>query len=268
MSVNRITYAELPDSVRSAIEEVTGAPESLEAVHEGLNTAVAVKLHSPKGSYFIKALSTRHRWVWTQEREAEIAPFVRHVAPALHARVVDGGWDVLVFDVPAGHRADYSPGSSDLPHVANLLERIGQTRCPDIPLRRAEQRLQSYVSAEDLAHFAGDSFLHTDLNFANIIVGKDRASIVDWGWATRGAPWLDSAYWVIWLITAGHSPHSAEQWASRVPSWRTAPESGVTAFAQANARMWSEIGGANPDNWTAVLMKASIDWYSFRLAKT
>lgn len=268
MPINRVEYTELPEPVRNAIERITGSPVSVEAVSEGLNSAVAVKLHSAQGAYFVKALPTDHRWVWTQEREAEVAPYVRHVAPALHARIVEAGWDVLVFDALTGHRADYAPGSPDLPYVMNLLARIGQTKCPDIPLRRAEQRLESYASAEDLEFFAGDAFLHTDLNNANIIVGENRASIVDWGWATRGAPWLDAAYWVIWLIAAGHSPHSGEQWATRIAAWRTAPEDGITAFAQANARMWLEIGGANPDDWTAPLIVASKEWSAFRSSKS
>ncbi len=268
MPVSRIAYVELPKSVRKAIEGVTGPPESLEVASEGLNSAVAVKLHSALGAYFVKALPTDHRWVWTQEREAEVAPYVRHVAPILHARVVEAGWDVLVFEALTGHRANYAPESPDLPHVAILLERIGQVECPDIPLRRAERRLKAYADSADLEFFTGDAFLHTDLNNANVIVGEGRASIVDWGWATRGAPWLDVAYWIVWLMAAGHSPHSAEEWATRVAAWRTAPTEGVTAFAKANARMWSEIGGANPDAWTGQLIKASEEWRAFRLATT
>jgi aminoglycoside phosphotransferase (APT) family kinase protein len=65
----------------------------------------------------------------------------------------------------------------------------------------------------------GHALLHTDLNNTNGIIGDDRAWIVDWGWATRGAPWLDAAYWVIWLIASGHHPSSAVRWAAKVPAW-------------------------------------------------
>jgi hypothetical protein len=29
-----------------------------------------------------------------------------------------------------------------------------------------------------------------------------RAHLVDWAWASRGADWLDAAYWVVWLMAA------------------------------------------------------------------
>jgi aminoglycoside phosphotransferase (APT) family kinase protein len=105
------------------------------------------------------------------------------------------------------------------------------------------------------------------LNNANVIIGDDRARIVDWGWATQGAPWLDAGYWVIWLIASGHDPRSAERWAARVPAWRAAPPAGVTVFAEANARMWAEIGGERPDAWTRRLVDASNTWRRYTLAR-
>jgi hypothetical protein len=166
----------------------------------------------------VKALPVDHRWAWTQAREAEIAQYVRPVAPVLHARVVEHGWDALIFEALEGRQADYTPGSADLPYVADLVTRIGELRTSDIALRRAPQRLQVYADPSDLHHFAGGALLHTDLNYGNVIVGDDRAHIVDWGWVTLGAPWLDAAYWVIWLVAAGHEPDSAERWAAKVPA--------------------------------------------------
>jgi aminoglycoside phosphotransferase (APT) family kinase protein len=180
---------------------------------------------------------------------------------------VDHGWDVLVFDALEGHQADYAPGSTDLRRVADMLARIGELPCPDITLRQAEQRLQAYADASDLRHFAGGALLHTDLNNANVIIGEERARIVDWGWATRGAPWLDAAYWVIWLIAAGHDPRSAEHWASRVPAWRASPRQGVTAFAAASAKLWSDVGGGDPDPWTRRLVDGSKAWRHHRLTE-
>ena len=265
MPLDRISYGKLPVVVRNQIEDATGAVRSATSVGEGLNSSVAALLSTSAGRYFVKALPSGHRWVWTQAREAGIAPYVNAVAPALCVRVVDRGWDVLVFEALEGHQADYAPGSDDLRHTADLLTRIGEIACPGLDLRRAEQRLQAYAEAGDLRHFAGDALLHTDLNNANVILGADRARIVDWGWATRGAPWLDAGYWVIWLISAGHDPRSAERWAARVPAWRAAPPHGVTAFAAANARIWAESGGADPDPWTRRLVDASAAWSQHRL---
>lgn len=264
MPLDRISYWNLPPVVRNTIEETTGAVTSAAPVGAGLNSSVAAVVRTPQGRYFVKALPTDHRWVWTQAREAEIAPYLTAVAPALQARIVVQDWDVLVFEALHGSQADYTPGSADLDRVAHLLTRIGDVPCPDIELREASQRLQKYADEADLHHFAGPALLHTDLNNANIIVSADRARIVDWGWATRGAPWLDTAYWVIWLIAAGHEPSHAEKLAATVPSWQHASDNGIDAFAAANTRLWTEIAGHQPDPFTTPLKNAARRWHEYR----
>lgn len=264
MPTTRIQYQNLPPNVRSKVEETTGAVLTVESVADGLNSAVAVKLHTATAAYFVKALPTDHRWVWTQGREAEVAAFVQSVAPAMIIHIVADGWDVLVFEALDGHHADYRPGSADLPKVVDLICRIGTLAAPDTTLRESTQRLAAYVRpGESLRHLAGEALLHTDWNNTNVIIGEG-ARIVDWGWATRGAPWLDAGYWVIWLIACGHDPRSAEDWAAQIPAWRAAPQPAVTVFAAVNARMWAEIGGDDPDPWTHRLVTASNRWMHFR----
>jgi thiamine kinase-like enzyme len=79
--------------------------------------------------------------------------------------------------------------------VAELLHRLSLLTPPEgVSLRRAEQRLAHYVASPGVAdHFAGDTLLHTDLNPHNLLIA-DRAYLVDWAWATRGAAWLDAGY--------------------------------------------------------------------------
>jgi hypothetical protein len=266
MPTTRITYRQLPEPVRAAIEDVTGPVESAASVNAGLNSAVAALLSTPTGDRFCKALRADHRWVWTQRREADIAPYLCGVAPDLVARLEVDSWDVLLFEALDGHHADYSPGSPDLPMMVALLDAIGAIPCPAIELRDAGERLRNYVTdPADVDHFTGPTLLHTDLNNANVIVGADRARIVDWGWATRGAPWLDAGYWVVWLIASGHDPAEAEHWASKIPAWSTATEAGLNAFAEAQSALWAEIGARDPDDpWTARLVQASHRWAQFR----
>lgn len=266
MSPTRITYWQLPTPVLYRIGGVVGLVTVATSVSEGLNSSVAARLITNDGGrYFLKALPTEHRWVWTQQREEEIAPHVDTVGARLIARIVEDGWDVLIFDALDGHQADYSPGSKDLVRVARLLERIGDLPCPDIALRSAEQRLAAYTGRDQLRHFTGGSLLHTDLNPANVIVvGDGEARIVDWGWATRGAAWLDAAYWVSWLIAAGHDPGQAEWWAGQVPAWRTATVEGVTDFAEANATMWAQIGAGSDDPWIRGIVAAAQAWRQYR----
>jgi hypothetical protein len=264
MSHTRISYWQLPGTVRNRVADTIGTVAAAESVSEGLNNAVAAVLRTTHDRYFIKAMPAEHRWVWTQAREAQVAPFVAGVGAPLVTRIVEDGWDVLLFDALHGRQADYAPDSIDLPHVARLIARIGEVPCPDIELRQAEQRLSAFTDEANLRYFVGNTLLHTDLNPANVIVGGSGARIVDWGWATRGADWLNPAYLVTWLIVAGHEPKEAEWWADQVPAWRTAPVDGVTAFAAANALMWATHGGADPDPWTEKLVNASARWSAYR----
>lgn len=134
--------------------------------------------------------------------------------------VVARGWDVLVSAAVRARHADHRPGSPDVAATATLLRQLATIPAPPIELRRAEQRLATYVARpEDAVMFAGDALLYTDWNPANALIGE-RTWLVDWGWATRGAPWLDAAYWITWLVAAGHQPDTAENLAAGVPGVR------------------------------------------------
>ncbi|MEU8922853.1 aminoglycoside phosphotransferase [Kitasatospora sp. NPDC048545] len=265
MTTTRIPYADLPVAARRAVETRTGPALKVESEAEGFNSEIAARLITQAGEYYVKGLRADHRRVWTQAREAEVNPYVHGIAPALLARVEAAGWDLLIFEAVDGHHADYRPGSPDLPKVVDVLRRLAETPCPPIELRYAEQRLARYAAwPEDLDHFAGNALLHTDWHNTNVLVTDQGARLVDWAWATKGAPWLDAAYWVIWLIASGHDPAAAEEWASRVPTWQTAPAKGIDAFAIANANMWHEIGGQDPDAWTAQMLAAAERWRNHR----
>ncbi|RKN06306.1 aminoglycoside phosphotransferase [Streptomyces radicis] len=265
MSTTRMAFEQLPSVVISAVEERTGPVLKTESATEGRNSQVGARVHSESGVCFIKGLRSDHTWAWTQRREADVNPHIRKVAPALLWEVETDGWHLLSFEALEGHHADYSADSPDLPLVADALCRLGRIPCPDVELRRAEQRLAKYVNnTGDAEQFAGNSLLHTDMNNANVLI-DGRASLVDWAWATRGAPWLDAAYWVIWLMAAGgHTAASAEHWARRIPAWHAAPGVAVNAFAQAHANLWEEIGGDEPDPWTARMVRASREWARHR----
>ncbi|GAA1392093.1 hypothetical protein GCM10009639_22950 [Kitasatospora putterlickiae] len=265
MTTSRIPYADLPDTARRAVEAHTGPVLKVESETEGFNSSIAARLTSPTGTYYVKGLRADHRRVWTQAREAEVNPYVRGIAPALIARVESDGWDLLLFEAVDGHHADYRPGSPDLPKVVATLRRLAEIPCPPIPLRHAEQRLARYAARpENLAQFAGDALLHTDWHNTNVLVTDQRARLVDWAWATKGAPWLDAGYWALWLIAFGHDPASAEEWASHVPTWQAASAEGINAFAVANANMWDEIGEGDPDPWTARMVGAARTWRDYR----
>ncbi|MCX4675612.1 aminoglycoside phosphotransferase [Streptomyces sp. NBC_01433] len=271
MATTRIGLDRLPAIARTAVEQHTGPLLTVAEVTEGFNSEIAARVASATGTWHIKGLRTDHPRVWTQRREAEIAPFLDGAAPVLRWHVETAGWDLLGFEALDGHHADYSPGSPDLPEVAALLRHLGGIPCPGIELLRAEQRLEHYANTlDDLRFFAGDHLLHTDLNHTNVLVDShapqgDRARLVDWAWATQGAAWLDAGYWVIWLIASGHTPAAAERWATEVPAWHTAPVEGITAFAAANRLLWDKISAGDPVPWTLRLATAASTWHEHRL---
>jgi hypothetical protein len=269
LATTRIAFEDLPTAVQTAVEEHTGPVLKVESSMSGFNSEISARVHTETGTCHIKGLRTAHPRIWTQQREADVAPYVHGIAPALLWSLETAGWHILAFEAIDGHHADYSPRSPDLPKVADALRRLGDMQCPQIELRHAEQRLHGYVDRQgDAELFTGDALLHTDLNNENVLVVDEQALLVDWAWATRGAPWLDAAYWVIWLMAAGeHTPDSAEAWAARVPAWQAAPHDAVDAFASANANLWEEIAGSDPDEWTARMLDAARQWSAHRAAR-
>lgn len=268
MTTARTAFGLLPAALVAGIEACTGPISDVVSVTGGYNSQIAARVRSATGTYFVKGLQTSHKRAWTQSREAEMSPYVAGLGPALVSHVKDSGWDLLVFEALEGLHADYSPGSPDLPAVAALLARVAETPCPDIGLRPMEERLRAYVAEpSDAWSFAGDALVHTDPNDTNVIVTGSSAKLVDWAWASRGAAWLDAAYWVIWLIAAGgHDPASAERWAAQVPAWGEARPVALTAFAEAKARYWEQVAGAQPDRFTAGVRAAARRWADYRRA--
>ncbi|GAB7183742.1 hypothetical protein ATKI12_3573 [Kitasatospora sp. Ki12] len=266
MTTTRFDWADLPDAVHQAVHAHLRSPVlTSETVSAGFNSEIAAKLTTDKGTVFVKGMRLSHPRVWTQQREAEINRYVKGLAPPLLWHLEVDGWSLVAFEYVEARHADYR-ATGDLKLMVDALGRLGRTPCPPVELRRAEQRWAAYVDDPGvLSRFAGGSLLHTDLNNENVLVQDDRALLIDWAWATRGAPWIDPALWVIWLIAAGgHGPAAAEAWAAEVPAWETGDPAVVDAFAQAQARLWADIAGESPDPWTAGLAQAAQRWALFR----
>lgn len=73
-------------------------------------------------------------------------------------------------------------------------------------------------SAAVLAHTVGDTLLHLDLRADNLLQRSDgRLIVVDWAWAVRGAAWVDPALLAIEFISSGTSV-DADAWIRRIAS--------------------------------------------------
>jgi hypothetical protein len=254
----RIDWAE----ARPFIEQQTGPIHTAMQVNEGFNSEIAIIVHTQDDTFFVKGLRQDHPRVWTQARERAVNPFIIGISPRLCWSVDDGGWNLLGFEFISGRHVDYSPTSADLPAVVRMLRRLQGIQCPDIEMKQAEQRWAAYTSTPEL--FTGDRLLHTDWTQGNVLVNDGHAYLVDWAWPTKGAGWIDPACWTVWLIAGGHGPQSAEAWASKIPSWNTAPREALDAFAQVQADMWTGVADDSPDSWTQGVAEAAQLWAKYR----
>jgi hypothetical protein len=251
--MRRVEWESVSDEVRDAIEARTGPVLRAETATEGLNSEIALFLHTHDATIFVKGLRGDRPGALTQHREAAINPYVRPVAPLLRWQLETDGWHLLAFDHVKGRHADYAPGTGDLPKVIGVMRVLERIPCADLPvLKRAESRWAEHVDdAASLDLLAGDSLLHTDYNPLNVLIGEESAHLVDWAWPTRGAAWIDPACLVLRLIVAGHPPAGAEAWAARTSAWGTASDRALGIFAAASVRLWTQIASGDPQPWKA-----------------
>jgi len=247
----------LPHDVRAAVAERTGAIEAVEPAPAGAGSQLAATLRTVSGPVFVKGLRTDHPWAWTQAREEAVTAHAAPLAPRPLWRVVTGGWDVLGLEHLDGEPADVRPGATDLPRVVEAMTALGRLRAPDRGLQDAAERWGD-------PRFAGDALLHTDWQSTNAIVTAEGVRLVDWAWATRGAPWIDPGCWVVWLVLAGHRPADAERWAAQVPAYGAAAPTDLDLLATALAREWQRAADENPSRPTSRLRDAAASWDAHR----
>lgn len=174
--MSRTHWEDLSEGIHSAIQAQTGAVLRAHTVSEGLNSEIAAVLHTSTNKVFIKGLRSDHSRVWTQQMEAMINPYVVQVSPRLLWHIETDRWNILAFEHIEGRHADYSPGSDDIPKVVEAIRLLREVRCPDLPLKRAEQRWAPYM--DDTSALRGDALLHTDFNPLNVLI-NGTARIID-----------------------------------------------------------------------------------------
>ncbi|MEV0440962.1 aminoglycoside phosphotransferase [Streptomyces spectabilis] len=267
MPVSRIHWEDLPAAVRTAVEEHTGPVERAETATAGANSCIATTLRAAESVVFVKGVPLDHPLKRAQQREAAVASYLPAGSPRLLWHVQTAGWDLIGYEHLVGRHADYAPGSPDLPLVARALVELQSAPCPDIELKRAEDRWSGYAGPAGVEQLVGDTLLHTDLAPHNMLV-TDRAHLIDWAWPTRGAAWIDPAVLVLRLMEAGHTAQAADAWArEQFTSWAAAPHASVAAFSDANARTWDEIARNDPQDWKKHMGRLAHDWVTYWRAR-
>ncbi|MFI9204057.1 protein kinase [Streptomyces sp. NPDC053048] len=261
---------DLPDGhFRHLILPYTGKVTHVRVPARGFSSDFAAIIDSEKGRFFVKAMFNNPGGRKDSIlRERAINPYVQPLSPRLLWSVDgdDAGWIILGFEAIEERGLGFEPGSPDLPLAVDLLNRAASLGLPDVARDWREDRWDAYVSSEDeLALLRGDALLHTDINPSNLTVGEAGAWIIDWSWPTRGPGFIDPACFVVQLISAGHSPESAESWAAGCTAWSSADPKAIDVFAAADLRMHRRLAEQNPDEaWLAAMAEATQAWVDHR----
>ncbi|MEU9206914.1 aminoglycoside phosphotransferase [Streptomyces sp. NPDC048415] len=263
MPVDRIHWDDLPLAARNAVEQHTGPVVRAKTAAAGANSGIAATVHTADAILFVKGVPSDHPQARTQQREAAINPYLPPSCPRLLWHVQAAGWDLIGYERILGRHAEYTPGSPDLPLVARALVELQNIPCPDIELKRAEDRWSGYAGLAGIEQLVGDTLLHTDLAPHNMLI-TTRGHLIDWAWPTRGAAWIDPAVLILRLMEAGHSAPSADAWArEQFPTWAAAPDASVLAFSGANARTWDEIARNDPQVWKKNMSHLAHHWLNY-----
>lgn len=262
------TWANLPTPVREDVLAKTGNVTHFDEAPTGNHAEIAGTLHTTRGRVFVKGARKQSTdkdgaEVWSLRNEAAINPHVQPYAPRLLWQVEAGGWLLLGFEQINGRHADYTPGSPDLEVLAKTIDALQGMRCPDVVVLRVERRYTTLY--EDVSAMAGDALLHCDLNSTNTLITDDgRAFVVDWAFASRGAPWMELGFIVPWLLKAGHAPVDAEAWLSRFPAWADADPEHIDLFASLLAQQWSRRAVDGAASWISEYAGLVQKWANHR----
>ncbi|MCL9795787.1 hypothetical protein [Frankia sp. AgKG'84/4] len=236
----------LPAVVREAAGRHLGSVESATAIQVGQNNDFAAVVRGEAGPVFVKAvrgISRRMRWLRNESTAGTLAPGIAPTMIFAEDVEVDGDpWLVVGFEHLLGRPADLASGSVDLAVVGRMLDRINVLPAPGVRGLRDRWSVQDWwhrlrgiapdavasVDVDQMHRWAslapeaveGDRLVHTDLHGDQFIIGAaDEVHVIDWGFPGAAAEWVDTAFLVIRLVNAGHTPRDAESWAATRPGW-------------------------------------------------
>ncbi|MGR7000312.1 hypothetical protein ACU686_23375 [Yinghuangia aomiensis] len=191
---------------------------------------------------FAKGVRAGHPAV-PQQRPASVA--WRHVtglSPRLIRHIRRCGWDVLVFEFVDADHADFSPGSRDLPQVADAFKpprrpapANGVPRWPVWQTARA-----AYLDTTSLALLDGDALVPRSQPAQP--AGRRAARHPATGRTPRaarpGSTWPTPCC-ASWAAT----PPTRRTGPAKLPCWNAVTEAAADALATAHTRAWRELAG-------------------------
>ncbi|MGW0937341.1 aminoglycoside phosphotransferase family protein [Streptomyces sp. NPDC002666] len=262
-------WADLPDTVRNAVQHILGAPV-VEARSQsgGFSPGVAARVRLADGSRaFVKAVSAEVNPDSPDQHRAEArntAALPPHApVPKLLGSYDDGTCVALVLEDVEGRQPcvpwdpaelervlaalgdltrALTPAPVDAPPAAGrkttmftgwrTLHAAGDTGRLDPWVARRLGALAELESGWE-APATGDSLAHGDLRADNILLTEDRVVFVDWPHAVRAAPWFDLLT-MLPCVAAQGGPDPEATFTAH-PLGRDADPAGVTAVLAALA---------------------------------
>lgn len=248
-------WDELPALVRAAVEHRTGPLVRVEDIPSGQTSDLTAVLHSRVGRpVFLKGVEGVSRRMRFLRNEVAAADCASAVAPRVFFHLDSGDWFVVGFEYVPGRSASLLPGSPDLPVITKVLRAMDDVSAgPTVrPLRDRwretgwwdqlaseapdaiagwDRELVSQWSARAPEAVHGDRLVHTDLHDEQFLIGDDgQVHVIDWGFPGAGAAWVDTALLVVRLVSHGHEPEAAHDWAREVPAYADVEPDALTAF--------------------------------------
>jgi hypothetical protein len=260
----RSHWPDLPQSLRRAVEGHAGPVLGAKSAGAGSACDLAATLYGDNGLVFCKGMRAGNPLLPWLRNEVRVNPALPpELVPRVRWTVEQDGWLLVGYEHVTGRHPDLSPGSPDLPAVAQTLAALTEvlTPCPAVQIQPAAVR---WAGLTDPRLVGGDTLLHTDVTSTNFLLADGGVRVVDWSAPVQGAAWIDAAMMVLRLIADGHTPASAETWATQVPAWTTEPEPAITAFAGMLAGLWAERQSTSPAPHRAALAEAARRWSAYR----
>ena len=269
MNPLRTTWEDIPEGVRRVFEkEVGGAVVAASSQDGGFSSGGADRLLLADGRRLFAKSISRQRNPSTFELHRREASVVRELpasvpAPRLVTVVEQDEWLVVAFGDVDGRQ----PRIEDTPAVLDMLgtlppadgltgfPRLTDELTPDASSwkRLVESgvvtRLDPWATTniDRLASAAailpevvdGDHLVHLDCRADNILIDEEaRVWLVDWPWASIGAPWFDAVKYLLDVLV--RNPDTNPQLLLEHPVFRGASAPAVDAVLAGLAASWTE----------------------------
>ncbi|OLT45570.1 hypothetical protein BJF88_05840 [Cellulosimicrobium sp. CUA-896] len=236
-----LRWSDLPPTVRAEIEATAGARVVAETPYPASSVSqVASLLELEDGArYFVKATRVTDSPAVIARYRAEVY-VARHLprampTPRLAWALRDEDWGMVAFEVvdgrapatpwdpdeldlvlvaletaaslPGAREARLAPAGPELADLATGWRSLRDDPEPDLArlVPWAADHLDALVEAERgvLVACEGESFVHGDVRADTLVLTPSSALLVDWAYASRGAPWLDLAMFLPGVVVQG-----------------------------------------------------------------